>query len=76
MFHADVDECSYDNGVTSSGGPCGSYSTCVNTIGSYLCHCNEGYYLNDAGLMQRPYCTGLCVSLLHNCWNLLRAYVF
>ena len=58
-FYTDVDECSQSNDVTSSGGPCGSYSTCLNTVGSYFCQCNEGYYLTNARLMQRPYCTGL-----------------
>ena len=56
--YTDVDECSYGNGVTSSGGPCGSYSTCFNTVGSYSCRCNDGYYLKDSGFLQRPYCTG------------------
>jgi len=57
-MYTDVDECSYGNAMTSSGGPCGSHSTCVNTVGSYSCQCNEGHYLTDAGLLQRPYCTG------------------
>jgi len=60
---ADVDECSHGNGVTSSGGgPCGSYSTCLNTVGSYSCRCDDGYYLTDSGLTQRPYCSGLLAS--------------
>ena len=61
-IYTDIDECSYGNDVTSSGGPCGSYSTCLNTVGSYLCQCIEGYFLTDAGLMQRPLCTGLSIS--------------
>ena len=33
----DIDEC-----LTNNGG-CGEQATCINTIGSYKCECNEGY---------------------------------
>lgn len=35
--HADVDECS--NGMDS----CDTNADCVNTEGSYQCHCRAGY---------------------------------
>ena len=34
----DVDECSSDDDV------CPEFSACTNTIGSYFCTCNFGYY--------------------------------
>lgn len=36
---ADVDECKFNNG--------GCQHTCVNTVGSYECRCNEGFFLSD-----------------------------
>ena len=35
----DVDECTGTPGICGGG-------TCVNTIGSYSCMCDEGYELN------------------------------
>ena len=34
-FVLDVDECTQS--------PCGELFVCVNTIGSYKCHCRPGY---------------------------------
>lgn len=31
---------------------------CVNSVGSYVCECNEGYRLNGDGLA--------CTGMLHN----------
>nr|GMD57779.1 putative wall-associated receptor kinase-like 16 [Ipomoea batatas] len=39
----DIDECS--NGEN----PCSKNATCFNTLGSYSCHCNEGYRDDDNG---------------------------
>lgn len=38
---ADKDECAKDNG--------GCQHECVNTSGSYLCHCRNGYRLHENG---------------------------
>ena len=46
-YFLDLDEC-----VTES--PCHENATCNNTIGSYLCECNDGYTGNGT------YCTGTC----------------
>ena len=41
---ADVDECAIIGGI------CPPRSTyCVNTIGSFLCNCSEGYERSDEG---------------------------
>ena len=37
---ADIDEC--------SSSPCGH--TCTNTVGSFVCSCNDGYVLDSDGL--------------------------
>ncbi len=34
---ADVDEC------RDGTDECGDYSTCLNTLGTYLCRCNKGF---------------------------------
>jgi len=52
---ADVDECS--SGLT----PCGPHSVCIDTAGSFLCRCINGYHRSDRN------CTGngfhkLCVQ--------------
>jgi len=36
----DIDECLENNGG------CDTQANCTNTIGSYECHCNQGYYGN------------------------------
>ncbi|XP_068113667.1 tolloid-like protein 2 isoform X1 [Hyperolius riggenbachi] len=40
-FFSDKDECSKENG--------GCQHECVNTIGSYICQCKNGYMLHDNG---------------------------
>ena len=35
-FNADIDECLLEN-------ECADNATCTNTIGSYMCTCNEGF---------------------------------
>lgn len=44
----DVDECAEGNG--------GCQQTCVNMMGSYECHCREGFFLSDNQhtCIQRP----------------------
>ena len=37
-MHTDIDECVNSNG--------GCTQLCNNTVGSFLCGCNEGYLLN------------------------------
>lgn len=39
FFCLDVDECLFNNG--------GCQHVCVNTMGSYECRCNEGFFLSD-----------------------------
>lgn len=41
MVSADKDECAKDNG--------GCQQECVNTFGSYLCRCGNGYRLHENG---------------------------
>lgn len=41
MISADKDECAKDNG--------GCQQECVNTFGSYLCRCGNGYRLHENG---------------------------
>lgn len=45
---ADVDECAEGNG--------GCQQSCVNMMGSYECHCREGFFLSDNQhtCIQRP----------------------
>lgn len=45
---ADVDECAEGNG--------GCQQTCVNMMGSYECHCRDGFFLSDNQhtCIQRP----------------------
>ncbi|KAM3597623.1 uncharacterized protein V6R79_006979 [Siganus canaliculatus] len=40
----DIDECQKTSGI------CGSYSNCINTVGSYLCTCLDGYNASNAAL--------------------------
>jgi len=49
----DIDEC------ISGGSPCGIYSNCTNTPGSYTCDCIAGYHKNGT-----RYCTGKVYSHL------------
>ena len=46
MF-VDVNECDDDNMFN-----CANDSTCMNTMGSYRCECDPGYYMED------DYCLG------------------
>lgn len=41
IFNTDIDECAINNG--------GCQHECTNTIGSYLCSCNNGYALDENG---------------------------
>ena len=52
MFHfdltylfiiADIDECSDDEHLRCHG----NNATCINTLGSYQCECDDGYDLSD-----------------------------
>ncbi|XP_053207184.1 uncharacterized protein LOC128391345 isoform X2 [Panonychus citri] len=45
----DIDECS------SANSPCRQHSTCINTIGSYLCPCNHEYIEDSV--------SGTCISV-------------
>ena len=51
----DIDECDISNG--------GCEHNCTNTIGSFVCSCNDGYNLTENALN----CTGMrsaqCISL-------------
>ena len=46
LFPLDINEC-------DMGFPCGDHE-CVNTLGSYECRCDDGFYLSN------NYCYGLC----------------
>ena len=39
----DINECLDNNG--------GCWHTCTNSIGSYTCSCNDGYFLDDVDMM-------------------------
>lgn len=45
-FYADINECKDKNG--------GCPHECVNTPGSYLCHCRDGYVTENNGTVCRP----------------------
>ena len=40
MLKTDIDECELE----SSSSVCDVNANCSNTIGSFNCHCKEGYY--------------------------------
>ena len=41
IFYADVDEC-------ETNGTCPEHSTCLNTFGSFVCTCKEGFLKNGS----------------------------
>ena len=41
FIYSDIDECSEGTDVCTQ--------TCTNTIGSFICGCNNGYLLDDDG---------------------------
>lgn len=41
IFYPDVDECNENNAL------CGQL--CINTNGTYMCACNDGYFLRSDG---------------------------
>ena len=41
LFHLDENECEISNG--------GCQHQCKNINGSYVCHCNEGFFLDGNG---------------------------
>ena len=45
LFPIDIDEC------TEGTASCDSNSTCINTVGSYMCQCKEGF-IHPPGLQQ------------------------
>ena len=47
IVKTDIDECDISNG--------GCQHNCTNTIGSFVCSCNDGYNLTENGLN----CTGM-----------------
>uniref|UniRef100_A0A8C5SWG7 Signal peptide, CUB domain and EGF like domain containing 3 n=1 Tax=Laticauda laticaudata TaxID=8630 RepID=A0A8C5SWG7_LATLA len=58
------DECAEGNG--------GCQQTCVNMMGSYECHCREGFFLNGFALLQKDGgCQKDCVTIHEgmNCMN-------
>lgn len=50
----DIDEC--------LANICGQYGSCTNTIGSYVCNCNEGFHIQSDAT---PVCQGLYYYLCH-----------
>ncbi|KAK7067073.1 hypothetical protein SK128_021689 [Halocaridina rubra] len=61
------DTCVDENECLTSS-PCGSEEECVNTVGSYTCHCNPGYMRSETGT-----CTNINECLnpgLHDCKHL------
>ncbi len=55
-IHADIDEC-----VPTS--PCDEVARCVNTVGSFICECPDGYTRNADGLN----CTGEYNNVTYAC---------
>ena len=49
FLHADINECSSNNG--------GCQHSCVNTVGSFECRCNSGYELAS----NRLSCNGMSI---------------
>lgn len=43
----DIDECTASTPTPCSVGPYWANSYCVNSIGSYFCECNTGWYKNE-----------------------------
>ncbi|XP_034542740.1 adhesion G protein-coupled receptor E1 [Notolabrus celidotus] len=42
-FNLQDDECTDNNECAGHPDPCGKYTKCINTNGSFYCHCLEGY---------------------------------
>ena len=53
LFYSDINEC--DLGIS------GCNQTCINTVGSYYCGCQNGYYLSS----DNHTCIGLSLNLHH-----------
>ena len=67
FFLIDEDECAKNNG--------GCQQSCNNTIGSYMCFCNDGFVLHE----NLHDCKGnfICVSILcYFCKNIFSDYYF
>lgn len=62
LFWSDIDECSTQRGLCRNG-------QCVNTVGTFLCVCNDGYELTLDGRM----CAGteLKLSIFFWIWSVL-----
>uniref|UniRef100_G1RB63 Signal peptide, CUB and EGF-like domain-containing protein 3 n=1 Tax=Nomascus leucogenys TaxID=61853 RepID=G1RB63_NOMLE len=62
----DVDECAEGNG--------GCQQSCVNMMGSYECHCREGFFLSDNQhtCIQRPEEGMNCMNKNHGCAHICR----
>ena len=59
----DLNECLTENG--------GCRQTCTNTVGSFVCSCNEGFTLASDGRN----CTGkLCNNLVDNSYDSTRLF--
>ena len=58
QLFADIDECNAVGGL--DGHHCHGNAECINTVGSYLCHCPPGYEHLD------PYtCTGMSCRFVY-----------
>ena len=63
VLPSDDDECS------SGSVECQLHSDCVNTIGSYICKCRQGFLRNG------PYCIGKpCMITTVNCSTLFSTF--
>lgn len=56
-------ECEDENECASGNVSCPKGRVCVNTHGSYDCHCRPGYFLNESSCMN----VDECVAEVHDC---------